>query len=83
MLLDVENQSFVKGGDEEVWLCIQNETYREYEDVRPNTMEDMEIWKKSPNFDSTEMFIAELDGNPVGAVNAYIDIGRSARVTKF
>lgn len=64
---------FVEGEDEEVWIRIQNEAYKEYEDFRPDTMEDMEIWRKSPNFDSTGMFIAELDGKPVGAVNAYID----------
>lgn len=36
-------RSFVEGEDEEVWLYIQNEAYKEYEDVRPDTMEDMEI----------------------------------------
>lgn len=66
-------RSFIEGEDEEVWLRIQNEAYREYEDVRPDTMEDMEIWKKSPNFDSAGMFIAELDGKPVGVVNGFVD----------
>ncbi len=66
-------RSFIEGEDEEVWLWIQNEAYREYEDVRPDTMEDIEIWKKSPNFDSAEMFIAELDGRPVGVVNGFVD----------
>jgi len=60
-------RSFIEGEDEEVWLRIQNEAYRKYEDVRPDTLEDMEIWKKSPNFDSAGMFIAELDGKPVGS----------------
>jgi mycothiol synthase len=71
---------FVEGEDEEGWIRIQNEAYREYEDFRPDTMEDMEIWKKSPNFDSTGMFIAELDGKPVGAVNAYIDRKRKEKM---
>jgi len=73
-------RSFVKGKDEEVWIRIQNEAYREYEDFRPDTMEDMEVWKKSPNFDSTGMFIAELDGKPVGAVNAYVDRKREKKL---
>lgn len=71
---------FVEGEDEEVWIRIQNEAYKEYEDFRPDTMEDMEIWKKSPTFDSTGMFIAELDGKPVGAVNAFIDKNRKEKM---
>jgi len=72
-------RGFVEGEDEEIWIKIQNEDYREYDDFRPDTMEDMEIWKKSPNFDPTGMFIAELDGRPVGAVNAYIDRKREEK----
>ena len=49
---------FVDGEDEEVWISIQNEAYKEYDDFRPDTVEDLEIWKKNPNFDSTGMFIA-------------------------
>jgi mycothiol synthase len=73
-------RSFVEGEDEEVWIRIQNEAYSEYEDFRPDTMEDMEVWKKSPNFDSTGMFIAELNGKPVGAVNAYVDRKREDKL---
>jgi hypothetical protein len=51
---------FVDGEDEEVWIRIRNEAYKEYEDFRPDTAEEMEVWKKSPNFDSTGMFIVEL-----------------------
>lgn len=73
-------RSFVEGEDEEVWIRIQNEAYKEYEDFRPGTMEDMEVWKKSPTFDYTGMFIAELDGKPAGAVNAYIDRKRKEKL---
>jgi len=72
-------RKFVEGEDEEVWIRIQNESYNEYEDFRPDTLEDMEIWKKNPNFDSTGMFIAELDGRSVGAVNAQIDKNRKEK----
>ena len=72
-------RSFVEEEDE-VWIRIHNEAYKEYEDFRPDTMEDMEVWKKSPNFDSTGMFIAELDGNPAGAVNAYINRKRKEKL---
>ena len=70
---------FVEEEDEEVWIRIQNEAYKEYDDFRPDNMEDMEIWKKSPNFDSTGMFIAELDGKLVGVVNAFIDKKRKEK----
>jgi hypothetical protein len=64
---------FVEGEDEELWIRILNEAYEEYEDFRPETMEDMELRKKSPTFDLTGMFIAQLDGTPVGIVNAFVD----------
>lgn len=73
-------RSFVEGEDEEVWIRIQNEAYKEHEDFRPDTMEGIEVWKKSPNFDSTGIFIAELDGKPAGAVNAYIDRKRKEKM---
>ena len=72
-------RGFVDREDEEVWVWIQNEAYKEYDDFRPDTMEDMEVWKKSPNFDPTGMFIAELDGKPVGAVNAFVDKKRKEK----
>lgn len=70
---------FVEGEDEEVWIRILNEAYKEYEDFRPDTMEDMELQKKDPTFDSTGMFIAELDGQPVGVVNAFVDRNREEK----
>ena len=70
---------FVEGEDEEAWVRITNEAWKEYDDFRPDTMEDMEVWKKSPNFDTTGMFIAGLDGKPVGTVNAYVDKKRKEK----
>jgi mycothiol synthase len=72
-------RGFVEGEDEEAWIRIQNEAYREYDDFRPDTMQDMKVWKKSPNFDTTGMLIAELDGKPVGTVNAYVDRKREEK----
>lgn len=59
-------RSFIQGKDEEVWLKIFNAAYKEYDDFRPSTMEDMEKFEKSPNFDATGRFIAEWNGEPVG-----------------
>jgi hypothetical protein len=47
-------RSFIQGKDEEIWLKIFNAAYKEYDDFRPSTMEDMEKAEKSPNFDPTE-----------------------------
>jgi len=70
---------FVEGEDEAVWIRILNEAYKEYEDFRPETMEDMELRKKSPTFDLTGMFIGELAGTPVGIVNAFVDQNRAEK----
>jgi len=70
---------FVQGIDEEVWLRITNAAYKEYDDFRPSTLEDMEKAEKSPNFDPTGRFIAEWNGEPVGCVNAYVDKKREEK----
>ncbi len=72
-------RSFIQGKDEEVWLKIFNAAYKEYDDFRPSTMEDMEKFEKSPNFDATGRFIAEWNGEPVGCVNAYVDKKREEK----
>jgi len=72
-------REFVKGEDEEVWLSIRNEAFKEYDDFRPSTMEDMEIWEKDPGFDPVGMFIAELNGKAVGRVQAYVDRQREEK----
>ncbi len=69
----------MEGEDEEVWLRIRNKAYEEYEDFRPLTLEEFRVWKRSPNFSSTGMFIAELDGRPAGIVNAYVDQEREEK----
>lgn len=72
-------RKFVQGRYEEAWLRITNEAFKEYDDFRPDTMEDMELYEKSPNFDTTGMFIAEWNGDPVGMVNAYVDKKREEK----
>lgn len=70
---------FVKGEDEETWLRMRNESFKEYDDFRPSTMEDMEIQEKSPNFDPVGMYIAEVKGKPVGRVQAHVDRERKEK----
>jgi mycothiol synthase len=66
-------RKFVLGKDEEVWIRIWNEAYKEFEDERAMTIEDMTIWEKSPRFSGEGMFIAEWKGESAGLVNAYVD----------
>jgi len=70
---------FMQGKNEEVWLIIRNEAFKEYSDFRPSTMEDMEIWEKDPSFDPVGMFIAELNEKPVGRVQGYVDKEREEK----
>jgi mycothiol synthase len=64
---------FVKGTDEPVWVEVLNAAYKEYEDWRAITVEEMLLDEKRPNFDFEGRFIAELDGKPVGIVHAHVD----------
>ena len=73
MTIGLKIRNFVQGKDEEVWLKIGNEAFKEYDDFRPATMEDVEIREKNPIFDVKGMFIAELNREPVGRVNAFVD----------
>jgi len=66
-------RTFVVGRDEAIWAYIASVAYRDYEDFRSLSVEEMQKLEKSPTFDSSGMFIAELDGKPAGIVNAYVD----------
>lgn len=66
-------RSFVQDRDEDVWVSVWNKVFREFDDFRTLSVEDMLISEKSPTFDAAGMFIAELDGEHVGIVNAYVD----------
>ena len=66
-------KKFVLGRDEGVWVTVWNKAFKEFEDFRNITVDEALIMHKSPTFDAAGMFIAELDGEPVGMVNAYVD----------
>lgn len=72
-------RKFVTGKDNEVWIRISNEAFKEFEDERATTMEDMTLWEKSPRFNAEGMFIAEWKKEPVGLVNAYVDKKREEK----
>ena len=66
-------RQFVKGLDEPVWVEVLNSAYKEYEDWRAITTEELLLDEKRPNFDFEGRFIAELDGKPVGIIHAHVD----------
>jgi len=72
-------RKFVVGRDEEVWIRIRNEAFKEFEDERKMTMEDMTLWEKGPRFNAEGMFIAEWKREPVGLVNAHVDKEREEK----
>jgi len=66
-------RNFIVGKDEAVWAHIASVAFKDYEDFRSVSVEEMQKLEKSPTFDASGMFIAEIDGKPVGIVNAYVD----------
>jgi len=66
-------RKFVQGVDEAVWANLWNKAFKEFDDFRSISAEDMLMREKNPSFDVSGMFIAELNGEPVGIVNAYVD----------
>ncbi|UCB60755.1 MAG: GNAT family N-acetyltransferase [Candidatus Bathyarchaeota archaeon] len=64
---------FVQGEDEPAWVSVWNAVYGTRWDWRSMTVEEMAALEKAPDFDAEGRFIAELDGQPVGIVFAYVD----------
>ena len=70
-------RQFVLGKDEEIWVNIGNEAWKEFEDYTPDTVHMFKKWEKSPWFTTEGMFIVELNGVPVGRVKAEIEKERT------
>jgi len=66
-------RGFVQGTDEAVWVSVWNRAFNEFDDFRSISVDDMINSEKSPIFDAEGRFIAELDGQAIGIVNAYVD----------
>jgi ribosomal protein S18 acetylase RimI-like enzyme len=64
---------FVQGEDEAAWVSVWNVVYGERWDFRPMTVDEMMALEKAPDFEAEGRVIAELDGQPVGIVFAYVD----------
>lgn len=81
MIEGLKIRRFIKGKDEGLWLKIWNAAFKDYneDEFRPQTMNDMEIREKDPNFDPQGIFIAEMHAKPVGMVNAFVDKQRKEK----
>jgi mycothiol synthase len=64
---------FIPETDEEDWVRVWNVVHGVQLDLAPMTVDEMKAREQSPDFDSASMFIAELDGQPVGIVQAHAD----------
>jgi ribosomal protein S18 acetylase RimI-like enzyme len=68
---------FVQGKDDEDWVRVWNEAFKEYEEMRQMTVEEFRTFQKSPDYNPEGRFIAESNGQPIGIVQAYVDKLRS------
>jgi len=75
----INARRFVQGVDEPVWVEVLNRAYRDREDWRAITAEEMLLDEKRPSFDAEGRFITELDGKPIGVVHANVDRFREDR----
>jgi ribosomal protein S18 acetylase RimI-like enzyme len=66
-------RKFRKDIDEQVWVEVLNVAYREFKDWRTITIAEFLARGKYPDFKTEGRFIAELNGQPVGIVHAYVD----------
>lgn len=66
-------RKFVQSRDEGIWASVWNKAFKEFNEFRSVTANDIEMSEKNPSFDAAGMFIAELNGEPVGLVNAHVD----------
>ena len=66
---------FSEGRDEEAWISIVNEYSGHFlgPDFIPKGLEDLGWLKNSPWYDPSGMFLAELGGEPVGAIMIEVD----------
>lgn len=71
--MSLKIREFVQGQDEGVLASVMNRAFKGFEDFRSVTSEDIMMNEKAPNFVGSRIFIAEVDGEPVGMVRAHVD----------
>jgi ribosomal protein S18 acetylase RimI-like enzyme len=71
---------FIENQDEPIYIDTVNRAMKEFADITPLTQADAEIEKNAPNTDKRGRFIAEWDNEPVGYVDAYLDLKREDKL---
>jgi ribosomal protein S18 acetylase RimI-like enzyme len=72
-------REFVQGQDEAVLADVMNRSFKEFEEFRSLTSEDIMMNEKAPNFAGSKIFIALDDGEPVGMIRAHVDKMRTEK----
>lgn len=71
---------YVPGQDDAIWVSIYNRARAAAPDFVSFKVEELELVRKAPWFKPDGRFIAELDGVPIGTVNAYLGDDAKMRV---
>ncbi|RLI07642.1 hypothetical protein DRO32_03545, partial [Candidatus Bathyarchaeota archaeon] len=72
-------REFVEGRDEPYWIELFNSYYGRYygSELEPLDEDDVEWIKRAPWWEDSQVLMADLDGETVGMVRAYLDKARS------
>jgi N-acetylglutamate synthase-like GNAT family acetyltransferase len=66
-------RSFEKGFDEQAYVRIYNTCFRDYDDIRSMTLDELREMEEFMSFSTDGVLIAEWNGEIAGMVNAYVD----------
>jgi len=64
---------FKKGADEQAYVRIYNAGFKDYDDIRSMTLEELHEMEEFMSFNTDGVLIAEWNGEIAGMVNAYVD----------
>ena len=81
--MKLEIHPYIKGADDAAWVDIGNRVDAEDPEHVPSTIDEFRVIQDAPFFQVEGRFIAELDGAPVGVVNAHVDPHRAEPVGRM
>jgi mycothiol synthase len=71
--MNLKIRQAIVGPDDETVVDIRNRATRAEPDYQPLSLDEFRVWSAGPNADPQARFLAELDGQPVATVNAFVD----------
>ena len=66
-------RAFKQELDEAAFVSIYNAAFRDYDDIRTISLEEMKKTETNPSFSADGLFIAEWNGETAGMIDAYRD----------